>query len=60
MDLSTHKVRFTLSDGKTKEVKMRSGEATWSDAVSHAVDNLGTTEAHVLNIELKELDKKKK
>jgi quercetin dioxygenase-like cupin family protein len=51
--LSTCKVRFTLPDGKTKEVKMEAGEAAWSDAESHAVDNIGRTEVHVLNIELK-------
>ena len=57
--LSTCKVRFTLPDGKTKEVKMKAGETAWSDAESHVVDNIGSTEVHVLNIELKELDKKR-
>jgi quercetin dioxygenase-like cupin family protein len=56
--LSTCKVRFTLSDGKTKEMKMKAGEAAWSDAESHAVDNIGSTKVHVLNIELKEPQKK--
>jgi quercetin dioxygenase-like cupin family protein len=56
--LSTCKVRLTLPNGKTKEVRMRSGEATWSDAESHAVDNIGSTEVHVLNIELKGTQKK--
>lgn len=51
--LSTCKVRFTFADGKTKEVKTRPGEAAWSDAESHAVDNIGSTEVHILNIELK-------
>jgi hypothetical protein len=40
-------------------VKVKAGGAVWSDAVSHAVDNIGTTEAHVLNIELKQANKKK-
>jgi hypothetical protein len=40
-------------------VKIKAGEAAWSDGVSHAVENVGTTEAHVLNIELKEPQKKK-
>lgn len=56
--LRTHKIRLTLSDGKTKEVKVKAGEAAWSDAASHAVENIGTTEVHVLNIELKGLEKK--
>ncbi len=58
--LRTHKIRLTLPDGETKEVKVKAGGAVWSDAVSHAVDNIGTTEAHVLNIELKQANKKKK
>jgi quercetin dioxygenase-like cupin family protein len=51
--LTDSKVRFTLADGKTKELEMKAGEAAWSDAESHAVDNIGSTEARVLNIELK-------
>jgi len=58
--LSSHKVKVTFPDGKTKEVKIKAGEALWSEGVSHAVDNIGTTEAHVLNIEFKEPPKKKK
>ncbi len=58
--LSTCNVRFTLPDGKTKEVRMRSGEAAWSDAESHAVDNIGSTEVHILNIELKGAQEEKK
>ena len=48
------------TDGKTKEVKMKAGEAAWSDAESHAVDNIGCTRVRVLNIELKEPSKKGK
>ena len=58
--LSSHKVKVTFPDGKTKEVKIKAGEALWSEGVSYAVDNIGTTEAHVLNIEFKEPPKKKK
>ena len=58
--LTPHKVRITFSDGKTKEVKIKAGEVLWSEGMSHAVDNIGTTEASVLNIEFKEPPKKKK
>ena len=58
--LSTFKIRLTLPDGKTEEVKMKAGKATWRDAESHAVDNIGRTDDHVLIIELKEPKKKKK
>ena len=58
--LTPHKVRVTFPDGKTKEVKIKAGEVLWSEGMSHAVDNIGTTEASVLNIEFKEPPKKKK
>lgn len=46
-------VTFTSKDGKTAEVKMKAGECTYRNAESHAVENTGKTEVHVLNIELK-------
>ena len=58
--LTQHKVRVTFPDGKTKEVKIKAGETLWSEGVSHALDNIGTTEARVLNIEFKLPPKKKK
>lgn len=48
------KVRFTLPDGKTREADMKPGDVVWSDPETHSVDNIGTGECHVLNIELKE------
>ena len=56
--LTPHKVRVTFRGGNKKEVKIKAGEVLWSDGVSHAVENIGTTEAHVLNIEFKEQQKK--
>ena len=58
--LTPHKVRVTFPEGKTKEVKIKAGEVLWSEGMSHAVDNIGTNEARVLNIEFKEPTKKKK
>jgi quercetin dioxygenase-like cupin family protein len=46
-------VKFTAKDGKTADVKMKAGECMWRNAESHAVENTGKTEVHVLNIELK-------
>ena len=58
--LTPHKVRVTFPDGKTKEVEIKAGEVLWSEGMSHAVDNIGATEVHVLNIELKQPEKRKK
>ena len=32
---------------------MKTGEARWRDPVTHAVENIGTTEAQVIAVELK-------
>lgn len=46
-------VKFTSKDGKTAEVKTKAGQCMWRNAESHAVENTGKTEVHVLNIEMK-------
>ncbi|HUG53818.1 MAG TPA: hypothetical protein VMR21_09455 [Vicinamibacteria bacterium] len=41
-------------DGREPEVRRRrAGTFAWSEAVVHTVHNVGTTEGHVLRIELK-------
>ena len=52
--LSDGKALFTFKDGKTKDIELKKGQCVWNDAMSHAAENTGTTELHVLNIELKE------
>ncbi len=47
------KARFTMSDGKTKDVSVKAGECQWRKAESHAVENVGKTDIHVLNIEFR-------
>lgn len=51
--LTPYKVKFTSPDGKSAIVEGKAGEATWRDAETHAPENVGTKELHVLNIELK-------
>ena len=51
--LSGSTVKITSKDGKTTEVKAKAGQCVWHNAESHAVENTGKTEAHVLEIELK-------
>ena len=51
--LTDAKFKFTFPDGKTQEAGANAGTAIWRDAVTHAVDNVGTTEAHFVQTEQK-------
>ena len=51
--LSDGTVKFTYPSGKSEERELKAGEAIWSDAVTNVGENVGTTDIHVLNIELK-------
>lgn len=50
---SDGKVKFTYQDGKTREVQLKAGQAAWREAETHAAENVGAGELHVLNIELR-------
>jgi len=52
--LSPARMKMTSSEGKTKEVEVRAGQVIWGEALSHAGENVGTTELHEVIIELKE------
>jgi len=56
--LSDAKLRITYPDGRTEERQVKAGTAVWSEAVTHAVENVGTTELHEIHTELKEAAKK--
>ena len=47
------KVKFTYPDGKTKDVELKAGEATWIKAETHVTENVGTTELKLVVFELK-------
>ncbi len=51
--LTDGKLRITLADGKTVDKEPKAGAATWSDAVTHAVENTGTSDFSQVQIELK-------
>lgn len=51
--LGAAKVKFTSSDGKSKTVTSKAGEAVWHNAETHAGENVGSNEVRVLDIELK-------
>jgi quercetin dioxygenase-like cupin family protein len=51
--LTDGKLHITLADGKIVDKEPKAGAATWSDAVTHAVENAGTSEFSQVQIELK-------
>ena len=51
--LNSAKAKYTYADGKTEERELKAGEAVWSDGVTHATENTGTTESRALVIEFK-------
>lgn len=55
--LADSKVRFTGEDGKTSDGELTKGSARYVDAVTHKVDNVGTTPIHVVLVELKDAAK---
>ncbi|DAC72732.1 MAG TPA: cytoplasmic protein [Thermoplasmata archaeon] len=48
------KLKLSPSKGKTQEMDLKAGQTIWMDAASHAAENLGRTDAHLLVVELKE------
>ncbi len=51
--LSTTRLKITTPDGKTVEKERKAGETYFSEAVTHAVENVGTSDQHAIVIELK-------
>jgi len=46
-------VKFTSSEGKTDIRTVKAGQATWHTAETHTAENVGKTDEHALDIELK-------
>ncbi len=51
--LVPEKFKLSFPDGKTIDSEAKAGEVFFSEAETHAYENLGSTEAHGLLIELK-------
>jgi quercetin dioxygenase-like cupin family protein len=47
------KFKVTTPDGKTVERDSTAGQARWSDAATHSIENVGTNEVHLVQTELK-------
>jgi hypothetical protein len=46
-------LRISLPDGTSEDHPSTAGQVSWRDWTTHAAENVGQTEAHVLAIELK-------
>ena len=46
-------LKFSYSDGRTEERAAAAGETIWRDPTTHAVENIGDTEAHAIAVDLK-------
>lgn len=51
--LAPFKIRFTFPDGSTRIREAKAGEIFYGDALTHASENIGDTDAHGLLIEMK-------
>ena len=51
--LSGAKLKFSYPDGRTEMKSAAAGETIWREPVTHAVENIGDTEAHAIAIDLK-------
>jgi quinol monooxygenase YgiN len=47
------KIRFTFPDGRTAIRETKAGDVLFSEAVTHATENIGAGEAHGILVELK-------
>lgn len=47
------KTKVTSPDGKSEIREAKAGQAKWNEAVTHAVENVGTSEIHLVQTELK-------
>jgi len=55
--LNDGKGKTSFPDGKTNALDVKAGQTTWSEPVTHANENVGTTEMHVVVVEMKEAPK---
>ena len=48
-------LKFSYPDGHAEERTAATGDTIWREPVTHAVENIGKTEAHVIVIDLKKV-----
>ena len=47
------KMKVTLPDGTSRVAEAKAGTAAWRDPATHAVENVGSSELHLVQTELK-------
>jgi beta-alanine degradation protein BauB len=52
------RIRFTLADGRTVVRETKAGDVLYSDAITHASENIGESDAHGILVELKTAETK--
>ena len=52
-DVTDAKIKVTSPDGKTAVREAKAGTAVWYGPLSHAAENVGTAEAHLVQTEMK-------
>ena len=45
--------KFTFPDGTTKAADVKAGQVLWGEALTHAEQNVGAADTHVLIVELR-------
>ena len=51
--ISGGQFKFTMSNGQAMDVEMKAGDSMFMEGHSHSTENVGSTGAHVLLVELK-------
>jgi quercetin dioxygenase-like cupin family protein len=51
--LNDQRLKFTFPNGKSEDADLKRGQAVWLDALSHAVENIGTEDVSSVVVELK-------
>src|SRR6267143_7204454 len=51
--LNGAKLKFSYPDGRTEEKAATTGETIWREPTTHAVENIGDTQAHAIAVDLK-------
>ena len=52
--LSGFERRLSGAEGESRDVRLEPGQVRWLDAQTHSGENIGTTDSHVVFVELKE------
>jgi quercetin dioxygenase-like cupin family protein len=58
--LTPAKIRFRYPDGASKVIETQAGAVAWREPETHAAENVGTEEYHVLNLEFKQASGKRR